>query len=134
MSGTTKTTLLTQMWPTRQGSLQGCKPQRFWSASNREGGVPGTLLTGAPACSPLTGLSGVTGPDSSFGAATFVGLRMREEKRMIEFRQVASGGRCQWVLDATRQVVEWLCQPLRFESVVLRTASRLALVCYNRVT
>ena len=37
---------------------------------------------------------------------------------------VASGGRCQWVLDATCQVVEWLGQPLRFNSVVLRTASR----------
>lgn len=40
-------------------------------------------------------------------------------------RQVSSGGRCQWVLDATFQVVEWPGQPLRFESVVLRTAARL---------
>jgi hypothetical protein len=37
-------------------------------------------------------------------------------------RQVAPGGRCQWVLDAAFQVVEWPGQPLRFESVVLRTA------------
>jgi hypothetical protein len=51
---------------------------------------------------------------------------------MIEFRQVASGGRCQWVLDTAFQAVEWLGQPLRFESVVLRTALDLrwdAILC-----
>ena len=30
------------------------------------------------------------------------------------------GGRCQWVLDAARQAVEWLSQPLGFESLALR--------------
>jgi hypothetical protein len=40
----------------------------------------------------------------------------------IEVRQVASGGRFQWVLDAACEAVEWLRQPLRFDSVVLRTA------------
>jgi hypothetical protein len=39
-------------------------------------------------------------------------------------RWSASGGRCQWVLDAILQIVEWPCQPLRFESVVLRTSAR----------
>jgi hypothetical protein len=38
---------------------------------------------------------------------------------------VAPGGRCQWALDAICQIVEWPSQPLRFDSVVLRTASRL---------
>jgi len=44
-------------------------------------------------------------------------------------RWTASGGRCQWVLDAIRQIVEWPCQPLRFESVVLRTSARRNFRC-----
>jgi hypothetical protein len=35
-----------------------------------------------------------------------------------------SGGRWQWVLDTICQMVEWSYQPLRFNSVVLRTAPR----------
>jgi len=31
---------------------------------------------------------------------------------------VRLGGRCQWVLDAVYQTVEWPSQPLRFDSVV----------------
>ena len=38
--------------------------------------------------------------------------------------RVASGGRFQWVLDAACHAVEWLSQPLRFDSVVLRTSTR----------
>ena len=34
------------------------------------------------------------------------------------------GGRCQWVLDAAYQAVEWPSQPLRFDSVVLRATTR----------
>jgi hypothetical protein len=46
-------------------------------------------------------------------------------------REILNGDRlrledgCQWVVAATCQVVEWPGQPLRFESVDLRTASRL---------
>jgi hypothetical protein len=32
----------------------------------------------------------------------------------------ASGECCQWVLDAVLQTVEWLCQPLGFDSLTLR--------------
>jgi hypothetical protein len=38
------------------------------------------------------------------------------------------GGRCQWVLDAARQAVEWLSQPLGFESLALRGHSTFTLV------
>jgi len=40
--------------------------------------------------------------------------------------KVVFGGRCQWVLDTTFQVAEWLGQPLRFDSVVLRTATLIS--------
>ena len=33
------------------------------------------------------------------------------------------GGCCQWVLDAVCQTVEWLSQPLGFESLTLRSPS-----------
>ena len=45
---------------------------------------------------------------------------LSEEKDYV--KQTASGGRCQWVLDAICEIVEWPSQPLRFDSVVLRTA------------
>jgi hypothetical protein len=61
----------------------------------------------------------------SFGAPPIVGLRTRLGTENIETEKPASGGRCQWVLDAASETVEWLGQPLRFESVVLRTVSRL---------
>jgi hypothetical protein len=41
---------------------------------------------------------------------------------------VVFGGRCQWVLDAARQAVEWLSQPLGFESLVLRGHSTFHLL------
>jgi hypothetical protein len=62
---------------------------------------------------PATGL---------FWSRYFCGIARSEGQENSEFGWVASGGRCQWVLDATCHVVEWLGQPLRFESVVLRTA------------
>jgi hypothetical protein len=34
------------------------------------------------------------------------------------------GGCCQWVLVAVYQTVEWPSQPLRFDSVVLRSTTR----------
>ena len=34
-------------------------------------------------------------------------------------------------LDDTCQVVEWLCQPLRFDSVILRTPLEKLPFCYN---
>lgn len=58
----------------------------------------------------------------SFGAPTIVGLRAGLQAENVEIEKVASGGRCKWVLDAASQTVEWLGQPLRFESVILRTA------------
>jgi len=55
--------------------------------------------------------------------ATFVGLRRLALGLILCDGQTASGGRCQWVLDAICQIVEWPSQLLRFDSVVLRTAS-----------
>jgi hypothetical protein len=37
--------------------------------------------------------------------------------------QPASGGCCQWVLAAACEAVEWLSQPLGFESLALRSHS-----------
>jgi hypothetical protein len=75
----------------------------------------------APAVLERRKLTEVT-QESSLGASTFEGLRGAASKENSEFRKVASGGRCQWVLDAIFRMVEWLRQPLRFNSVVLRTA------------
>jgi hypothetical protein len=58
-----------------------------------------------------------------------VGLRAGPQAENIEIEKIASGGRCQWVLDAASQTVEWLGQPLRFECVVLRKALDL---CWSR--
>ena len=69
-----------------------------------------------------------------FWSNYFGGIAQRHGEENSECGWVAFGGRCQWVLDATRQVVEWLCQPLPFESVVLRMASRLTWVCYDNPT
>ena len=57
----------------------------------------------------------------------FRGLMLAQAPFDTARGSVAFGGRCQWVLDATFHVVEWLSQPLRFDSVVLRTAARLVL-------
>jgi len=38
----------------------------------------------------------------------------------IGAEMIASGECCQWVLDADSQPVEWLCQPLGFDSLALR--------------
>src|SRR5229473_149397 len=38
------------------------------------------------------------------------------------------GGCCQWVLDAARQAVEWLSQPLGFDSLALRSHSTFTLL------
>jgi hypothetical protein len=43
----------------------------------------------------------------------------------VEHRIPPFGGRCQWVLDTARQAVEWLGQPLGFESLTLRRHSTL---------
>ena len=53
---------------------------------------------------------------------TFVGLRAAPLSPTLSEDRSRLGGRCQWVLDAICEIVEWLSQPLRFESVVLRTA------------
>ena len=58
------------------------------------------------------------------GIATFVDLSRRHRGLVFGPRWMASGGRCQWVLDTISQMVEWPHQPLRFNSVVLRTAPR----------
>src|SRR5579863_2424272 len=55
---------------------------------------------------------------------TFVVLRRPTLSPTLDEGRLRLGGRCQWVLDAIYQMVEWLSQPLRFDSVVLRTTAR----------
>jgi hypothetical protein len=61
-------------------------------------------------------------PGCLFWSGYFRGITNAYDKADTKSAQVASGGCCQWVLDAIREIVEWPSQPLRFESVVLRTA------------
>ncbi len=58
---------------------------------------------------------------SPFWSGYFRGIACDGGSENTGREEVASGGRCQWVLDAAFQAVEWPSQPLRFESVVLRT-------------
>jgi len=61
-------------------------------------------------------------PGFVFWSGYFRRIANAEGKANIEVRQIAPGGCCQWVLDAICEIVEWPSQPLRFDSVVLRTA------------
>jgi len=53
---------------------------------------------------------------------TFEGLSFEADEDTVA-SQAAFGGCCQWVLDAAFHTVEWSRQPLRFESVFLRSPS-----------
>ena len=68
-----------------------------------------------------------------FWSGYFRGLVRAQWAEDSEFRKIAFGGRYQWVLDAIFQMVEWIRQPLRFDSVVLRTALDLDSVAMIRV-
>jgi len=48
---------------------------------------------------------------------------IRSSDRLF-LRQSTSGGCFQWVLDAACQAVEWLSQPLGFDSLILRRSTR----------
>ena len=61
-------------------------------------------------------------PPISGTMPTFVGLCSSGLAPILREDGLRLGGRCQWALDAALQAVEWPCQPLRFDSVVLRTA------------
>jgi hypothetical protein len=64
-------------------------------------------------------------PNLGIADTDFRGLAVTDPKSNTRTRiDVRLGGRCQWVLDAVCQTVEWPSQPLRFDSVVLRTTTR----------
>jgi hypothetical protein len=76
-----------------------------------------------------TGAFGFCAEVHLFGSDYFRGIANARREADIDFKQIASGGRCQWVLDAVCRTVEWLSQPLRFNSVVLRTALDFSNTC-----
>ncbi len=54
----------------------------------------------------------------------FFSIHAHELLRKLEFSFAGSVWRgCQWVLDAVRETVEWLSQPLGFESLALLSHS-----------